>query len=181
MSIIKSIIEKLKLKECFGIIFVAALLVTFMPTEWAQQMKIVEIREEYQTYISLCIIVIGSYYVLLLFAWFKRLIWKKTHCTKRIAINYMKKHMSQDEMLLLIDTFYDERNQRFCSSETIDFMDGRVTPLKSMHIIYLASRVGTIFNGLAYNLQPYVLEYLNRNLLEGNIVITDKEARWKLK
>lgn len=54
MSIIKSIVEKLKLKELFAIIFIAALIITFVPNEWAQKMKIDTFRNTHQTYISLC-------------------------------------------------------------------------------------------------------------------------------
>lgn len=86
MSIIKTIIEKLKLKELFAIIFIAALIITFVPNEWAQKMKIDTFRNTYQTYISLCIIAIEAYYVLHLLGWIKKRIWAKFHNWKKLEL-----------------------------------------------------------------------------------------------
>ena len=105
MSIIKTIIEKLKLKELFAIIFIAALIITFVPNEWAQKMKIDTFRNTYQTYISLCIIAIGAYYVARLLGWIKKHIWAKFHNLNRIGTNYMKEYMSLEEMELVMLTF----------------------------------------------------------------------------
>ena len=87
MSIIKSIVEKLKLKELFAIIFIAALIITFVPNEWAQKMKIDTFRDTYQTYISLCMIAIGAYYILCIVGWIKSYIWSKTHNWKKTAMS----------------------------------------------------------------------------------------------
>ena len=115
MSIIKTIIEKLKLKELFAIVFVAAIVITAMPNDLAQRMKINTFRNTYQTYISLCIIAIGAYYVLNIFGGIKKRIWAKFHNWKKVGIDYMKKYMSPDEMWLLIETFYNDKNERFGS------------------------------------------------------------------
>lgn len=48
-------------------------------------------------------------------------------------------------------------------------------------IIYLASRTGTIIKGFAYNLQPYALEFLNKNLEEGNIRVENNQLVYELK
>ena len=181
MSIIKTIIEKLKLKELFAIVFVAAIVITAMPNDLAQRMKINTFRNTYQTYISLCIIAIGAYYVLHLLGWIKKHIWAKFHNWKRVGTNYMKKYMSPDEMELLMITFYDANNHIFRSSGTIDCLDGRKAALESKHIIYLASRTGTIIKGFAYNLQPYALEFLNKNLEEGNIRVGNNQLVYELK
>lgn len=181
MSIIKTIIEKLKLKELFAIVFVAAIVITAMPNDLAQRMKIDTFRNTYQTYISLCIIAIGAYYVLHLLGWIKKRIWAKFNNWKKVGIDYMKKYMSLDEMELLMLTFYDANNHIFRSSGTIDCMDGRKAALESKHIIYLASRTGSIIDGFSYNLQPYALEFLNKNLYEGNIVINRDRMSFQLK
>ena len=181
MEIIKSIVEKLKLKEMFAILFIAALIVTFVPNEWAQKMKIDSFRSTYQTYISLCMIVTGAYYILCIVGWIKDFIWSKTHNWKKTAIKYMKENMSPDEMCLLVEAFYDVRNRRFSSSGKIDYSDGRKAPLESKHIIYLASTMGNLLDGFSYNLQPYALEFLNKNLAEGNIQITDNHLSFQLK
>ena len=125
--------------------------------------------------------VIGAYYFLCMLIWIKNSIWRKFHNGKKIALDYMKKYMSPDEMCLLIETFYDDRNKRFCSSGKIDYTDGRKTPLQRKHIIYLASRMGNLIEGFSYNLQPYALEFLNKNLAEGNIQITGNHIGFQLK
>lgn len=181
LGVIKTIVEKLKLKELFAIIFIAAIVITAMPNDMAQRMKIDTFRNTYQTYISLCIIAIGAYYVARLLGWIKKYIWGKFHNWKRIGTNYMKEYMSPDEMELLMITFYDANNHIFRSSGTIDCLDGRKAALESKHIIYLASRTGTIIKGFSYNLQPYALEFLNKNLEEGNIRVENNELVYELK
>lgn len=93
----------------------------------------------------------------------------------------MKENMSPDEMWLLVESFYDERNKRFSSSGKIDYSDGRKAPLESKHIIYLASQMGDMLYGFSYNLQPYALEFLNKNLKDGNIQITGNRVSFQLK
>lgn len=181
LSVIKSIIEKLKLKELFAIIFIAALIITFVPTDLAQKMQIDNFRSKYQTYISLCMIVVGAYYVLCIAGEIKNFIWKKTHSWEKVAINYMKKYMSPDEMGLLVEAFYDRENNRFCSSGQLDYSDGRIAPLESKKIIYRASQLGSLVYGFAYNLQPYALKFLNENLVAGNIIVDNKGVRWQFK
>ena len=181
MSIIKTIIEKLKLKELFAIVFIAAIVITAMPNDLAQRMKIDTFRNTYQTYISLCIIAIGAYYVLNILGGIIRFIWRKFHSIEKIGTNYMKYHMSPDEMQLLIRTFFDIDNYIFRSSGTINYGDGRKAALESKHIIYLASHMGSVVYGFAYNLQPYALEFLNKNLVEGNIRIENNRIFYQLK
>lgn len=83
MYIIKAIIEKLKIKEMFGIIFMAALFITVLPTNLAQTLKIDEFRNTYQTYISICIIIIGAYYVLVIIQKILIYLWEKFHNPKK--------------------------------------------------------------------------------------------------
>ena len=61
---IGKIIEKLKIKEIIGILFIACLIITFMPESWAIKLDILKFRITYQTYITLGIICTGSYYIL---------------------------------------------------------------------------------------------------------------------
>lgn len=62
MGIISSIIEKMRIKEIFGVIFIVSLLLTFMPEYLANMLKVNDIRIKYQTYISLAFIIIGAFY-----------------------------------------------------------------------------------------------------------------------
>lgn len=179
MDYIKAIIEKLKLKELFAIVFISALFITFMPIEWAQKIKIEHFRITYQPYISICIIVIGAYYLFGIICWIKDLIWRKFHNAKKIAIKYMKETISTDEMELLIEKYYDVNSNMFRSTAMIEISDGRKAALESKFILYRASSVGEYYF-FAYNLQPYALEFLNRNLKSGNIEILSNLFRYKL-
>lgn len=180
MAFIKVIIDKLKIKELFAIIFIASLIITFIPTNWAVRIKIESIRDTYQTYITLCIIIIGAYYLFCLVGHIKNFVLGKIFNAKRVAIDYMKKTMSPEEMELLIESFYDRNNNRFGSTGKIEFSDGRKAPLEIKYIIYRASQIGyaDIFS---YNLQPYALDFLNKNLKSGRIEISSSSFKYILK
>jgi len=174
------IIEKLKIKELFAIIFIASLIITVIPVKWANRIKIESLRNTYQTYITLCIIIIGAYYLSCLVGRIKDFVLGKIFNGKKVAINYMKKTMSPEEMKLLIETFYDANNNRFSSTGKIEFSDGRKAPLEMKYIIYRASQIGyaDIFS---YNLQPYALDFLNKNLKAGRIEISSNSFKYILK
>lgn len=180
MDIIKAIVEKLKLKEIFAIVFVAAIIITVLPTTVAEKIKVEEFRSTYQTYISMCMIIIGAYYLLNGLNWCKKFVWRKFHNPRKIAINYMKKTMTVDEMGLLIEKYYDSVNNIFRSSAMIEFSDGRKAALESKYILYRASSMSEWYS-FAYNLQPYALKFLNKNLRNGNIEIKKDLFRYKLR
>lgn len=180
MEIVKSIIEKMKIKEILGVAFITSILISFMPYSIAEILKLVEFRENYQTYLTVCIIVTGSFYLYKLFKYVSLFFLGYIFNNKRLAINYMKKSMSPDEMGLLVQTFYDLENNRFKSNGIIDLMDGRRTPLESKKVIYRASELGSAFV-FSYNLQPYALEFLNQQLSDGNITITNSSITWNFK
>lgn len=179
MDFIKVIIEKLKLKELFAILFIAALIITFLPIEMAEKIRILEFRETYQTYISLCLIAIGAYYILGVVNYIIRFVWRKFKNPKKIAIKYMKETMSPDEMGLLVEKFYDRENNMFRTTGYIEFSDGRKAALESKSILYRASSMSEWYS-FAYNLQPYALEFLNRNLKQGNITIVGNGIQYRL-
>lgn len=180
MEFIKVIIEKLKIKELFAIIFIAALIITFIPTYWANRIKIESLRDKYQTYITLCIIIIGAYYLFCVVGYVKDLLLGKIFNRKKTAIKYMKKTMSPDEMELIIEAFYDRNNNRFASTGKIDYSDGRKAPLEMKYIIYRASQIGYGYE-FSYNLQPYALNFLNKNLKTGRIEISSNSFEFNLK
>lgn len=177
-EVVKSIVDKLKIREIIGILFIASLLITFLPDDISAKMNLLDFRENNQTYLTICIIVTGSYYLFTLFRYFGVFILRKIVNDKKVALNYMKRNMSVDEMNLLIQAFYDFDMNRFKSSGKILLEDGRKTPLESNKIIYLASQIGDLLTGFSYNLQPFALEYLNDQLHKGNITITRDRFSW---
>lgn len=179
MNFIKIIIEKLKLKELFAMLFIAGLIITFLPNNIAVKIKISTFREIYQVYISLALITIGSYYILKIGSFIAYSILNRIFNNKKIAIKYMKNTLTPDEMGLLIEKFYDDNNKRFKSIGYIELSDGRKIALENKHIIYRSSELSYDFS-FAYNLQPYALEFLNRNIKEGNINIIENHFEYKL-
>lgn len=184
MDLIKSILEKLKVKEIVGILFCATAIFTMLPKEVLVYLKLLEIREKYQIYISLCLIMTSAYYMFNILEFVGKFIVKRIINEKRIAIKYMKKQMSEDEMKLLIEVFYDKYNNNFKSSGYIEYSDGRKTPLENKWIIYLASTMSNAdrygYCEFAYNLQPYARKFLNKNLKNGNIKIQNNSFEYKL-
>lgn len=180
LNIIKAIIEKLKVKDLFAIIFVAAIVITILPEDLVNALKIEQFRAMYQQYISLCMIIIGAYYIIEIIKSIRRCIMKKIYTEKRVAINYMRKRMNSDEMQLLIETFYDTKSNRFRGSGSIELHDGRKAALETMHVIYRAANVSSFYTRFDYNLQSYALEYLNNNLIAGNIEISENSFKYNL-
>lgn len=180
MDFIKIIIDKLKLKELFAMVFIGGLIITFLSNEIAEKIKIYEFRSKYQVYISLCIIIIGAYYIIKIISFILQSTLNRIFSDKKTALKYMKNTISPDEMGLLIEVFYDNKNNIFRTTGYIDFSDGRKAALEYKHIIYRSS---TISEGLsfAYNLQPYAAEFLNENLRKNNIQIECNSMRYNLK
>lgn len=178
MSVLKSIIEKLKLKELFSIIFIGSWIITLVPDNFAQMLRIDEFRNKYQTYISLCIIIVGAYYVLKILEWIIVSIKRRLYSAEKNAIRYLKESMTPDEMKLLIEKFYDKNNNVFRSAGWIDLSDGRKAALENKFILYQAASVSNWGYTFAYNLQPYAYNFLNENLKSGNIQIN--EGKYKL-
>lgn len=181
MEILKTIIEKFKLKELCAISFFFAVIITFIPQKLAQLLKIDMFRDTYQTYVSLCMIVIGSYYLMQIFTYCGKLVIRIIINQKRIALKYMKEDMSMDEMQLLIEIFYDRNNRIFHTTGLIDLGDGRKAALENKYVLYQSSPISTFYTKFAYNLQPYALEFLNHNLKTGNIEIKRDAFTYDLK
>ena len=168
---IDTILQKLKIKQIIGIIFFVTLILTLMPYNVATTMGLNIFKERFQIYISLCLIASSSYYLFEMVNFILRFIIGKINNPKSIAIRYIKKEISEDEMGLIIERFYDESLNRFVSSGKIDINDGRKAALEHKYILYRAASVSYGYTTFAYNLQPYVREILNKNIKKGNIRI----------
>lgn len=179
MQIIKSIIEKFKVKELFGILFISCLFITVIPSSLAKSLGISDLRNQYQSFITLCIVVIGAYYIYHTICYITIYLKKRLNFQQRKALNYLKNEMTIDERNLLIKTFYDYDKHVFKLSGTIELCDGVITPLQKNRIIYQASSLGTIY-GFSYNLYPYIYRILNENIKKKNINITRSKILWKL-
>lgn len=179
MGVINTIIEKLKIKELIAIIAIATLGITLMPFDMIKKFGLIEFKESYQMYISLCLIICSSYYILGLIGFIYRFIYRKLYSLEKNAIKYLKNSLSADEMGLLIEIYYDKVNNSFRTTGYIDYSDGRKAALEYKNIIYRASQM-SYWDSFAYNLQPYALKFLNKNLKSGNIKINGNKFEWRL-
>ena len=170
MEFINTIISKFKIKEIAAISFFSSLILIALPDSILKNLALLDFRNNYKTNISLILIITSSYYLFSLIKTLKTIILNRMFPDYKKAIKYMKNHMSQDEMALIIETFYNLENNIFVSTGYITISDGRKTPLESKAIIYLSSQV-SYFDGFAYSLQPYARKFLNKNLKNGNIEI----------
>lgn len=180
MAFINTIISKFKVKEIAAISFFSSLLLTVLPNGILKNLALLEFKNNYKTTISLVLIVTTSYYLLNFIKTLKVIVFSKMFPSHKKAIRYMKNHMSEDEMSLIIETFYDKSNNLFLSTGKISMFDGRRTPLESKKVIYLSSTVGD-FDEFAYSLQPYARKFLNKNLKKGNINIAKNNFSYVLK
>ena len=122
----------------------------------------------------------GDYYVLCTLRKIQKVIHNEKYSAKRIAIKYMKEYMSIDEKRLLIEHFYDGNDNVFNMTGYIEINDGRKAALEKIGIIYRSSNV-SYYTMFSYNLQPYVLEYLNQNLILGKIDIQGTKENYRFK
>ena len=166
-----TILQKLKIKQIVGIIFYIALIITLTPNNIARILGLSIFKNKLQIYVSLSLIASISYYLFELTNFIFGIIMYKINNPKRVAIRYMKKEISEDEMNLIIKRFYNKESNSFVSSGRIDLNDGRKAALEKKYILYRASNISYGHTMFAYNLQPYVREFLNKKLKKGKMKI----------
>jgi hypothetical protein len=170
MPILKFIIEKFKLNELIAIVFLICCLMIFMPIEYMKFLKLYELKTKYQMYISIGFLLTSSYFFVRFISWINRGIKYKINNSEKRAINYMMNKITPEEMAFLIYTFYDSKNKKFRTMGYIEYSNGLKTPLEYYNIIYRSSNISRGYEmEFAYNLQPYISKFLNKNLENGNI------------
>lgn len=170
MDIFKNIFEKLNLKEVSIIAVIFCSFITFMPDNYIEYLNLYQLKEKYQSHISIFLIISFSYLMIRFTLYVGKIILRKLYSPKRI-IKYMIKNMSAEEMGLLIKVFYDKRFNKFITTGTISITNGLIAPLEFYKIIYCSSQINVESFCFTYNLQPYALNFLNKNLKNGNIDI----------
>ena len=170
MLILKSIIEKFKLNELIAIVFFICFIMIFLPVKYIEFLKLEELKIKYQMYISISFLVTSSYFFIRFISWLNRKIKYKINNSEKRAINYMLNKITPEEMIFLMYTFYDSENNKFRTMGYIEYSNGLKTPLEYYNIIYRSSNISMGYDmKFAYNLQPYISKFLNKNLENGNI------------
>lgn len=178
MTIIKEIISKLKLKEFVAIVFISTILLLFLTDDFLTRLGIINIRNQYKSYLSIIFVVCMSYYILLFINFVKNKIYIRLYGASKKAITYLKKWISHEEIEFLINTFYDIKVNQFKSTGMAEFSDGRKAGLEHSNIIYRASSISAYGTEFSYNIQPVILKYLNNNIKKGKITITKDTYKW---
>lgn len=179
MSILQTILEKFKLIDLTLVTFFVTLIITFIPADLVDSLQMNGFKNEYQTYISLAMISSGVYLGIALIKEIFHKIYNSSYISRKRAIKYMIEDMSQQEMQFLIDIFYSKEHKEFVVSGKVLVDNGVRTPLENNKIIYLPSNVGDMVFGFSFNLYPYTLRFLNKNLKRGNINIKKNEFNLK--
>lgn len=170
----------MKIKEICAVFFIAGIIITFMPTDYAIKYGIDVFRVKYQMYISIGLIVVVAYYILNVITWLNKFLLSKIITSKRIGMKYLKDVMSADEMGFLVEIFYDREHNIFRNTGYIEMSDGRGAGLVSRNIIYMSSQFSNM-TYFSYNLQPWAYKFLNQNLQYGNIVVNEIGVQYQLK
>ena len=172
LQIIDSLSTKLKIKELISILFFLTLILTILPVDILGALGILEFKEKYQAYISLLLIGSIAYYLYQFSKFILDIVIDRFFGPKQIAIKYMRKNISRDEMALIVEKFYDYQENIFKSTGYISYSDGRKAALEHNYILYRSAQVSSRRMAFAYNVQPYALDYLNEKLKKGDIEIS---------
>lgn len=146
-------------------IAVAAALLLFMNEEYVTKFGLQEFRDKNRSYIGAALI--GSVSILASqLVWWLRLhiwIWFQGKQSQRQREKWLHA-LTPDEKAYLLPYIANSENTQYFAIE-----DGVAQGLKEKGIIYMASTVGSILDGFAYNLQPWAREALENDpeLLEG--------------
>jgi predicted PurR-regulated permease PerM len=180
-EIIKRFIDKLKLVYFVLLVFISGMIITFLPQKVVEKLSLVDFKNKYQSYISLAVIVSGVLLLILLVAFIYRKIMSSVYSFERRGKKYLTEKMSLDENSLLVQTFYSKENHIFLCTGYIDLTCGIQKGLEYLKIIYRSSSVGANFLSFSYNLQPYVLDFLNNGLARRTIYIQNELIHFKNK
>jgi hypothetical protein len=178
---IKKFIDKLKLEYFVLLIFISGMIITFLPQKAVERFLLVDFRNKYQSYISLAIIASGVLLLILLVVFIYKKIIRSIYSFERMGKKYLTEKMSLDENKLLVKNFYNEENHIFGGTGCIPINCGIQSGLEFMKIIYRSSTVSTEGCLFPYNLQPYVLNFVNTGLKRKSIAIQNGFLSFKIK
>jgi hypothetical protein len=131
----------------------------------ANILGVTDFRNQYRGYIG-AIFIISSSVIIAQASWWV-IKWLRSFHTRRIskkARHSYLQNLTPDEKAYLIPFVVQDENTQYFSIQ-----DGIAGGLSAKNIIYQATSVGNMFDGFAYNIQPWAKEYLKKNLhlLEG--------------
>ena len=164
---IEHLLKQIRVQQFLIYTFVFSLFLTFSPTCLLEYFSLKDFVLNYQEKISL---VLFSSVFLLVIIFFAKILKKKS--IVHLGKNYLKYKMSKQENKLLVETFFDEEENEFFCTGYIAKDCGTQRGFEFTHIIYLSSEVALIgTSDFPYNLQPYILNFLNKNLKNNKLYV----------
>lgn len=175
-EIVKPIVNKLRISTVFLFLVMVSLFFIFSPENWLGKLCLLELKEKYNTFISLSLIISMA---LLLTLYFEKKYQKYKLCI--VGKRYIKNKMSSQENRLLVERFYNSTLKEFNLLGEIAYNCGSKKPLEMMHIIYRSSNMSAEGSRdlFEYNLNPYILHFFNKKLKKGKISIENNFIKFK--
>lgn len=93
---------------------------------------------------------------------------------------YLKgKYMSEEAKELLVERFYNIKNNAFNESGYVEINDATLQPLVQYKIIGRGSCLSINNLTFDYLFQPYALDFLNKSIKRGKLQIKDNTMVWR--
>ena len=136
-------------------------LILFLPEELAKLVAVDGFREQYRVYLGPAFLLTVSFCAARIYMFFMRgYDQKKALKSKKKSLH----KLTPDEKGYLVPFVINQQN-----SINVGMDDGVMAGLRSKGITYTPTRMGSVLDGFAFNLQPWAREYLEENpqLLDG--------------
>lgn len=136
-------------------------LILFLPEQYAKIVAVDGFRKQYRVYLGPAFL-ITTFYCLARFCVFLMQVYNKKKDLKRKQESLHK--LTPEEKGYLRPFIENQQNSIYVGMD-----DGVMAGLQAKKITFLATRVGSFFDGSPFNLQPWAKDYLekNKNILEG--------------
>lgn len=136
-------------------------LILFLPEDYASTVAVDGFRKDFRVYLGPAFLFVLSFCVARIFTSFKQRHEQRQVTKSRQELLHS---LTPEEKGYLIPYFENQQNTVHVGME-----DGVMAGLRSKGITYLASSVGSLVDGFAFNLQPWARQYLelNPHLLDG--------------
>ena len=181
IKLVLEAIRKINLTGFFCVVFFFCISILLIPQNILEITKLEEFVNNNIGNIVLCTLLSCIYLIYRIISVIQKLIKERLirYKAKKVLINYVHKKISLDEQELLVDSFFDKKNNCFNLSGYIEYNDGRKAPLVHNNVIYRASSMAVSYVTMPYNLHPIIYDYLNKCLKTDKLKINKKQFAFK--
>ena len=146
----------------FSVVLISSAVLLFAPNSFISCLGLSGFVLKYKSEIGFSFLFAASFLIIAItiFLIRKALSWIKVKSTRKknnlLREKYME-NLTKDEVLYLLPYLFGVNTLKF------QMEDGVRGGLKAKEIIYRASNVGSMIDGISYNINPWALEYLKNN------------------